>query len=242
VKKTSILQNEQFELKIGSLRIFGLNQSYGGLAGGDFLNQIWLPDGSCLLAIGDVMGKLWGAWFVSMAYLAYFRTLVRAISMEDNKPFSLLKLMEKLNTLICRDLQLAEVFTTLCLLHINSDGSRYQLVNAGFLPRLGNLESIKRIQLQGTLLGLTYQATYEILEGTFKEGEFMVIPTDGWAESRPVQSDVLIGEEPLDRFLLETHRNGGPTIEFPELFNRHFQVDQMTDDASFLWISCSSAL
>lgn len=239
VKKTSILQNEQFELRIGPLKIIGLSQSYGGMAGGDFIDQIWLNDGSCLLAIGDVMGKLWGAWFVSMGYLAYFRTLVKAHTTSMGQKFSLIRLMEELNAAICRDLQLAEVFTTLSLIHISPEGRSYQLVNAGFLPRIGSDDTISKLPIQGTLLGLTYQATYECIEGSLKAGQFIVIPTDGWAEARPNSGEGLVGEEAFDQFLLNIHHSGGPHNNFPDKFNEHFQVSRRSDDASLIWISAT---
>lgn len=237
VKKTTIIQNNHFDTTIGNLRISGLSQSYGGLAGGDFIDQFWLPDGSCLLAIGDVMGKLWGAWFVSMGYLAYLRTLVKAQAMQLSNAFSLVQLMEQLNIAVCRDLQLAEVFTTLSLVRIMPDGAQIQLVNAGLVPRKGNSKDVNRIELHGTLLGLTYQATYEYLDIALKEGEFVMIPTDGFSEARSSSTHTLVGETALDQFIVKTHLANGPTPNFLEDFMQTFQVDKLSDDASFIWIS-----
>lgn len=238
VKKTTILQNNHFDTTIGALQIAGFSQSYGGLAGGDFIDQFWLPDGSCLLAIGDVMGKLWGAWFVSMGYLAYLRTLVKAQAFQTMPTFSLVHLMEQLNISVCRDLQLSEVFTTLCLVRILPDGSSIQLVNAGFLPRKGGQNGIERIQIQGTLLGLTYQASYDCLDFNLNPGDIIVIPTDGWAEARNLSSQALVGEDALDQFLLSNKNRIGTASTFIEDFMLHFNINKLSDDASFLWISC----
>ncbi len=242
VKKTTILQNSHFDTHVGALRIAGMSQSYGGLAGGDFIDQFWLPDGSCLMAIGDVMGKLWGAWFVSMGYLAYLRTLVKAHAAQLSSSFNLVNLMEQLNLSVCRDLQLAEVFTTLCLLRIMPDGNKIQLVNAGLLPRKGNLNEIHRMPLQGTLLGLTYQASYECMELSLHPGDFIMIPTDGWAEARSMKSNALIGEDELDRFILQSHQQKGPSPDCLQEFMEQLEVNKLSDDASFLWVSCPSEL
>ena len=55
------------------------HQTYQGIPGGDFIDYFELDENNLAIALGDVMGKKWGAWYFAYAYAGYIRSSIRVV-------------------------------------------------------------------------------------------------------------------------------------------------------------------
>jgi hypothetical protein len=140
--------------------------------GGDFFQMLPSPDGSTIVALGDVSGKgLKAAMNVSMIV-----GVLRALADTNSNPGAM---MEGLNRCLCG--RMHGGFTTCLILRLDEDGT-VTFANAGHLPPFLNL---KEVLLEGTLpLGLVSSAYYGEVALKLKTGDYLSLYTDGLLEAR----------------------------------------------------------
>ena len=181
--KLPIRSQSRLSLQSGNWSLEAFHRSHEDVPGGDFYETLLLPDGNRVFLVGDVMGKKWGAWFFSLAYLGYIRSAVRNLSYKGFEDPA--QLLNELNSSIFRDFRLSEVFTTLTVILMQKGNGTISLASAGGLPVLiqhhadGTIESV---QPKGTLLGLVEEEQYKSSWRELQPGDRILLFTDGYVE------------------------------------------------------------
>lgn len=152
--------------------------------GGDFFFVAPAPDGSLTAILGDVSGKgLTAAMRVAM--------ILGAIRRENSHDPG--EILAGLNNVLIAQGQLS--FTTACCIHISLDGS-FKLANAGHIsPYICGREISSPPSLP---LGIAENQSYELVPGTLRPGERIVLLSDGVPEAR-AKSGELYGFERVSK-------------------------------------------
>ena len=133
---------------------FGLTKP-ANTVGGDFYDILPQPDGTVLVALGDVAGKASPAALLMALLLAILRTLV-----DEGMPLT--ALVQRLNIQVSRHAP-ASRFITLFLASFHPATGRLEFVNAGQTPPLLRRQngSIERLMQGGIALGMFEGSTYQ---------------------------------------------------------------------------------
>lgn len=155
---------------------FGLTKP-ANTVGGDFYDILPRPDGTVLVALGDVAGKASPAALLMALLLAMLRTLV-----DEDLPLP--ALVQRLNLQVTRHAP-ASRFITLFLASYTPATGRLQFVNAGQTPPLLRRQngSIERLMLGGVALGMFAGSTYEAGEVQLDPGDALLLYSDGITEA-----------------------------------------------------------
>jgi serine phosphatase RsbU (regulator of sigma subunit) len=145
--------------------------------GGDFYDILPRPDGTVLVALGDVAGKASPAALLMALLLAMLRTLVE-------EGLSLPTLVERLNQQVARHAPPSR-FITLFLASYDAASGRLSFVNAGQTPPLLRRRSgaVERLTQGGVALGMFDASTYEAGEVRLDDGDALVAYSDGITEA-----------------------------------------------------------
>ncbi|HTX76988.1 MAG TPA: PP2C family protein-serine/threonine phosphatase [Terracidiphilus sp.] len=179
--------------------------------GGDFFQILPLRSGRTLVVIGDVSGKgLRAAMIVSMIV-----GMLRAVSDFTEEPAEILA---ELNRRLYGQTQGA--FATCLVVRLENAG-RLTLANAGHLPPyLNGVE----FPFAGSMpLGLVESSEYEQTELEIRMGDRVVLVTDGIAEARNQQRE-LLGFSRVESLLQE----GATAKSMAEAAQKHGQEDDLT--------------
>jgi phosphoserine phosphatase RsbU/P len=155
---------------------FGLTKP-ANTVGGDFYDILPRPDGTVLVALGDVAGKASPAALLMALLLAMLRTLV-----DENLPLA--TLVGRLNLQVSRHAPPSR-FITLFLASFNLATGRLQFVNAGQTPPLLRRQNgtIERLMSGGVALGMFEGSTYDYGEVQLEPGDALVMYSDGITEA-----------------------------------------------------------
>jgi sigma-B regulation protein RsbU (phosphoserine phosphatase) len=155
---------------------FGLTKP-ANTVGGDFYDILPQPDGTVLVALGDVAGKASPAALLMALLLAILRTLV-----DENLPLP--ALVRRLNLQVARHAP-ASRFITLFLASFTPSTGRLEFVNAGQTPPLLRRQngSIERLMSGGVALGMFEGSTYEAGELHLNPGDALLMYSDGLTEA-----------------------------------------------------------
>jgi phosphoserine phosphatase RsbU/P len=169
---------------------FGLTKP-ANTVGGDFYDILPQPDGTVLVALGDVAGKASPAALLMALLLAILRTLV-----DENLPLP--DLVRRLNLQVARHAP-ASRFITLFLASYNPATGRLAFVNAGQTPPLLRRQNgtIERLMSGGVALGMFEGSTYEEGEQQLNDGDTLLMYSDGLTEAESPDG------EPFDEAGLE---------------------------------------
>jgi hypothetical protein len=179
--------------------------------GGDFFQVIPLQSGRTLVVIGDVSGKGLSAAMIVSMIVGILRTLTGYT--EDPA-----EILTQLNRRQCG--RADRVFATCIAVRIDGNG-RLVMANAGHLPPYRNGAEIP---LAGSLpLGLVEDADYEPSFVEMSVGDRVVLVTDGIAEARDAQGE-LLGFTRVESLLSE----GASARNLVEAAQQHGQNDDMT--------------
>jgi len=154
---------------------FGLTKP-ANTVGGDFYDILPQPDGTVLVALGDVAGKASPAALLMALLLAILRTLV-----DERLPLP--ALVKRLNLQVTRHAP-ASRFITLFLASFNPATGRLEFVNAGQTPPLLRRQngSIERLMSGGVALGMFEGSEYEVGEVHLQPGDALLMYSDGMTE------------------------------------------------------------
>ena len=146
--------------------------------GGDIYDFVPLPDGRVAVLFGDASGHGMAAGLVMAVAHAAFRT---QLEVEPSPP----SIIASLNRILCRTGGTRSFFSC-CYVLLSPDGS-YLATVAGHPPILkidagGNV--VERIGRGAYPLGVKAALTWEIIAGSLREGERLVLHSDGLSEAR----------------------------------------------------------
>ena len=155
---------------------FGLTKP-ANTVGGDFYDILPQPDGTVIVALGDVAGKASPAALLMALLLAILRTLV-----DERMPLT--ALVQRLNIQVSRHAP-ASRFITLFLGSLNPATGHLEFVNAGQTPPLLRRQngSIERLLSGGVALGMFEGSTYEAGELHLEPGDALLMYSDGMTEA-----------------------------------------------------------
>jgi len=155
---------------------FGLTKP-ANTVGGDFYDILPQPDGTVLVALGDVAGKASPAALLMALLLAILRTLV-----DERMPLPML--VQRLNLQVARHAP-ASRFITLFLASFNPATGRLEFVNAGQTPPLLRRQNgtIERLLSGGVALGMFEGSQYEAGEVHLEPGDALLMYSDGMTEA-----------------------------------------------------------
>jgi PAS domain S-box-containing protein len=151
--------------------------------GGDLYDVLPTEDG-CWIMIGDVTGKGSVAAGVSVALRHSMRGLARQIDRPE-------ELLAQLNEMLLEGNSLND-FATALLLRLRREGESWglQLAAAGHPPAI-HVTGEGPVQLGGgAVLGAWADAPLPVHERQLREGETLVLATDGWFETGPPETHV----------------------------------------------------
>ena len=155
---------------------FGLTKP-ANTVGGDFYDILPQPDGTVLVALGDVAGKASPAALLMALLLAILRTLA-----DEGLPLT--ALVQRLNIQVLRHSP-ASRFITLFLASFHPATGRLEFVNAGQTPPLLRRQdgSIERLLQGGIALGMFEGSTYQAGELQLHPGDALLMYSDGLTEA-----------------------------------------------------------
>ena len=155
---------------------FGLTKP-ANTVGGDFYDILPQPDGTVIVALGDVAGKASPAALLMALLLAILRTLV-----DEGLPLT--ALVQRLNIQVSRHAP-ASRFITLFLASFHPATGRLEFVNAGQTPPLLRRQngSIERLMSGGVALGMFEGSTYQSGELQLHPGDALLMYSDGLTEA-----------------------------------------------------------
>ena len=209
--------------------------------GGDYCDYVTLDDGRIAIIVGDVMGKKWGAWFFSVAYIAYLRSVIRSVSATEQAPSSI---VAHINQLLWKDLKVSEVFTTLFLGIIDPRQRTVTFTSAGHPPPfqyLAHNGTAVRTEQPGLILGVQPDYQYEELRIELSRGDALVMYSDGITEAMNPDGE-LFGEDRL-RQAVETCATGDARALVSGIFaavSRHCSGTLPQDDRTVVVLQVDS--
>lgn len=159
-----------------AVEAFGMTKP-ANTVGGDFYDILPQPDGTVLVALGDVAGKASPAALLMALLLAILRTLV-----DERLPLP--ALVQRLNLQVARHAP-ASRFITLFLASFDPATGRLEFVNAGQTPPLLRRQNgtIERLMSGGVALGMFEGSTYQAGELHLNAGDALLMYSDGLTEA-----------------------------------------------------------
>ncbi|MEZ6046083.1 MAG: SpoIIE family protein phosphatase [Planctomycetaceae bacterium] len=176
--------------------------------GGDYFDYIKLPGDRLAIVLGDVAGK----GVPAALFMARLLSSTRNHLMTEESAASTLEAMNA-------ELSMNDIgfrFITLVMLILDLKTNKISLVNAGHMPPLlldgaGNIESLGK-EISGMPLGVNPQQKFKELEFALKEGESLVLYTDGITETMNPDRE-LFGTKGLYNSLSRTFASMDDLIE-----------------------------
>jgi serine phosphatase RsbU (regulator of sigma subunit) len=214
---------------------FGLTKP-ANTVGGDFYDILPRPDGTVIVALGDVAGKASPAALLMALLLAMMRTLV-------DEGLSISELVKRLNVQVGRHAPPSRFITLFVALYDPRTGE-LQFVNAGQTPPLLRRAngSIERLSTGGIALGMFEGSTYAAGSAHLDPGDAVVMYSDGITEAED-PTGLPFDEAGLERTLAlypgtfpeATAASIGQAIF--DAVERHRRDSRLSDDLSVLVLS-----
>jgi sigma-B regulation protein RsbU (phosphoserine phosphatase) len=146
--------------------------------GGDFYDFFFVNPTKLCLVIGDVSGK----GVPAALFMAVSKALLRSEAMRDYPPHEVLS---RVNKLLCPDNQMCMYVTVFCVM-LDTQTGVAEYCNGGhtaplLLSESGRVEQVETPQ--GTVLGVLETAPYESRRHVLKNGDLLLLYTDGVTEA-----------------------------------------------------------
>lgn len=171
--------------------------------GGDFYDFIQFPDGRLGLIIADVTDKGVPAAMV----MATTRSILRAVAERLEAPG---KVLERTNNLLCPDIP-NNMFVTCLYALLDTRNGEIVFANAGHnLPYVRNKTGVEEHRATGMPLGLMEGMTYEEKQFNLKEGESLLLSSDGLIEAHNRNKE-MFGFERVKELM--AHHPGGEALK-----------------------------
>ncbi len=167
---------------------------------GDILDLFLLDESHYAVVAGDVAGKGLGA----ALQMVKIQASIRALASEFRE---LPMLVARVNELLLKD-KLPERFASLLLLQIPENAGTCRYVNAGHMPPLRvSTEQVECLERGNAAVGLSTDVAFEEKPVEIKEGEALVLYSDGVTEAEN-RSGESFG---LERLFTACSHYGGPS-------------------------------
>ncbi len=208
--------------------------------GGDYYDFFELGDGKLGVVIGDVSGKGPSAAF----YMAEVKGIMEALAKEVRSPKAMLVAA---NETLYRNFE-RKTFISLIYGILDAQDRRFTFCRAGHCPLFlvnSHDEQPRLLEPRGLGVGLdagtVFERTLEQMQIELKEGDTLLLYTDGVTEARNPKGDEF-GEERLAETLLQV-KSGSPTeIKKSIIHNIYsfFDGQNAYDDLTFIVIKAQS--
>ena len=154
--------------------------------GGDWYDAFCRPDGTLILAVGDVAGH----GLAAAALMGQLRTAMRAYAMDVPEPGEVLTRLHALIRHIDPD------HCATAILAMVAPYGQMRIATAGHPPPLlrGPDGAVRRIEYLGPMLGLPIDHSYTASTLTLRTGSMLLFYTDGLIERRDAIIDVGIDQ------------------------------------------------
>ena len=213
----------------------GLTQP-ANTVGGDFYDILPRPDGTVIVALGDVAGKASPAALLMALLLAMMRTLV-------DEGLTIAELVKRLNTQVGKHAPPSR-FITLFVASYDPRTAEVQFVNAGQTPPLLRRKNgtIERLSTGGIALGMFEGSRYEAGHIRLDPGDAIVMYSDGITEAED-PAGVPFDEAGLERTLAlypGTFPEATAASVAQAIFDaveRHRRDSRLSDDLTVLVLS-----
>ena len=196
---------------------------------GDYFDVVPMPDGSTVVAVGDVAGKGVGPALLMANLQASLRT-----ALEVELPLEVV--VAKINRLVYRNTD-PEMFITFFTGRFYPSEGRFSYVNAGHNPPLLIRSdcSVIRLSEGGLLLGFSEEAAYTSGSVTLGSGEKIIMYTDGVTEAMDDQ-EIELGEEEIVRVAEQCNAQSSSEIadRLERLVLSHHGSEDLYDDMTLL--------
>ncbi len=160
--------------------------------GGDLIDCIRFNDGHHVMVLGDVSGK----GLPAALLMVKLQATIRALCTEATP---LADLGSQINRIFRRD-GITRSFATLVVLDVHRDGGLVRLLNAGHTPPIVVRSSVPRPIAKGSpALGLMADTGYAVTEEALREGDALLVYSDGINEARNTQGECFGNERLLAR-------------------------------------------
>jgi len=160
--------------------------------GGDFYDFFFIDSDHLFFTIGDVSGK----GIPASLFMAVTKTLFRAEANQDASPQ---EVMSRVNNALCRDNDTGMFVTVFCGI-LETRTGRIRYVNGGHNPPyvVRRDGSIENLATGGIALGVIEGASYKPMELVLKEGELLVMFTDGVTEAMDRKGNLFTEDRLID--------------------------------------------
>lgn len=189
---------------------------FEGVPGGDYYDYIPIQNDAVAVVIGDVMGKKWRAWFFSLAYLSYLRSVVRTASRIGQ---SAGQILTEANRLLSEDLKVSEIFNTLFLIIIHEKDKTIEYAGASHPPPIyyeDRTGTCHDLESSGLLLGVMEDGEYASRERAMGVGDLVVLYTDGITEAADPEGG-MYGRDRL-KDLVKKHHDLPPDLLLDRIY------------------------
>lgn len=239
MQSTFILDKEKnIANDIFNIEIFHSN--YNDIPGGDYYEYFTINNQYSIVILGDIMGKLWNAWYYLPIYLAYIRSIIKFVISRKlkniySKPEKFLYL---LNDICAKDMHLSEVFSTLTLVVVDNLNKNIHVTSAGgILPIVYNTTTniATEINISGSLLGIQSNSEYISQKITLNKNDTCIIYTDGYIEASIDTSEKIVGKESFKE-IFRTYCSNNST-DFDLFFIKQSNIKKFNDDRSYVLFS-----
>lgn len=157
---------------------------YKGIPGGDFIDYVSITDDIHAVIVGDVMGKKWGAWFLTFAFISYLRSSIRSHIL-GSKSLDPAEILRAVNESVFIDTRLANYLTAVSLVIIDLKKNNITYSGAGDLPMLHVKKDTGVISYTsgGISLGIQQDGLYDTTSVDLNRGDLFLLYTDGVTET-----------------------------------------------------------
>lgn len=190
--------------KVASMDLAGYNLPCRTV-GGDYYDFFNLPDGKVVIAVGDVAGKGMPAAMLMSSLQARLQILVET----DDSPAQIVQRLNRSIAANCPDNR----FITFFLASIDPTTGEIRYCNAGHNPplliRANGLT--EKLEGGGIILGILPIAQYTEHRTVIRQGDVLVLYSDGVSEAMPAGIDEEFGEDRISMSIL--NRNSVPANE-----------------------------
>lgn len=189
--------------------------------GGDLYGFFELSNGNPGVLIADVSGKSIPAAMITSSLFAFWKAMV-------SEPFELRSFCEKLNDLLADTIP-DSAFVTMIFLEFDMDRKVLNYCNCGHNPALLLSEgTTTQLNNTGTMLGMFPHFNYRTERIPLKEGDRILIYTDGLSEASYTEDDEIY-EFGLERIQRVMKRPGSLSRMLEEMEQEVFAFSGSTD-------------
>ena len=225
---------ERDSLKFYDYEINWLCIPFENVPGGDFVDFIKIDETKLLIAIADVIGKKWEAWFSSFPFKSYIKNTVFDIYSKNNT-FNLPAVLNSLNSTFLKDNIIAAEPLALTLILADAEKGTLEVAGAGALPllKISSNNELTDINAIEYALGISPKADYISESIMLNPGERLITFTDGVIEATNIHNQQLEFAG-LKKILKDYGASKNP--DWIEARIREYTANKFTDDFTLLEI------